>query len=254
MQLFKELLRNDIKNRYTGSMLGIIWSVVHPLSSLLVYYFIFSVILKMKIGTAYEGVSFTFWLLAGILPWFLFSEVLSRATGCIIDNASIIKKIVFPSQILPTVSFFSGLVNHFITIILFIIGVFIFNHEAVNMNLWLLLVYLVPLFLLTTGLSMITASLNVFLRDIGQLIGIVLNIWFYMTPIIYPISAVPVNFKPYIIWNPVYPITEGYRLLFFKAQLIDSWALTYTFLVSTLIFIIGYFIFSKLKKSFADVL
>ncbi|WP_169833424.1 ABC transporter permease [Paenibacillus oryzae] len=254
MQLFKDLLKNDIKNRYTGSILGLAWSIIHPLSSLLIYYFVFSVILKMKIGNEYADVSFTFWLMAGILPWFLFSEALSRSTNIVLDNSSIIKKMVFPAQILPFVMFSSALINHLITVILFIIGLYTFNPSAVNMNLLLFPVYLVPLFLLTTGLSMITASLNVFLRDIGQFIGILINVWFYMTPIIYPISAVPEEFREVLVWNPMYSIIEGYRMLFFKAELVDINSLLYTSLISVILFALGYALFSKLKKSFADVL
>lgn len=252
--LFKDLLINDIKNRYTGSILGIMWSVVHPLSSLLIYYFVFSVVLKMKLGTEYGDVNFTFWLMAGLLPWLIFSEVLIRSTSTVIDNSNIIKKTVFPSEILPVVIFFSSLFNHCVTIILFLIGLYFFNDSVIEINLFILPLYLLLLFLFTMGLSWLTSSLNVFLRDVGQLVGITVNIWFYMTPIIYPFNVVPEQLKRILVLNPIFPITEGYRMLFFKGQFIEINLLIIDLLVGVIVFLFGYLVFMKLKGSFTDVL
>jgi ABC-type polysaccharide/polyol phosphate export permease len=251
--LFKNLLINDLKNRYSGSLLGLMWTVIHPLASFFIYYFVFSAILKVKLGFDYSEVNFSLWLFCGLLPWLFFSETVIRSTSSVLENANLVTKTIFPSQVVPVVISVSSFINHIIALIIFMIGLFWVGGQGIT-NIILLPLYLVPLILYTIGISWITASLNVFLRDIGQVIGVLINIWFYLTPIIYPINSAPEEIKVYLNWNPMMPIVEGYRQLFFKGEMIDLNTYIWDTLGGLMVFILGYFVFMKLKKSFADVL
>ncbi|MDI4650294.1 ABC transporter permease [Cohnella hashimotonis] len=251
--LIRNFVLKELKNKYAGSFLGFLWSLVHPLTIMGVYSVVFSWMLKTRLGEEVGTSNFPVWLYAGLLPWTLFAESLSRATSSVLDHANLIKKTIFPSEILPVALLLANCVN-------FLIGLTIllcFNLIVGGSFTWgvfLIGVYFIPLFLLTLGMSWIVSCLNVYFRDMGQLVGVFVNIWFYATTIIYPLSVVPQRLHPYFQLNPLVQVVEGFRSALFKGQLISDNKLIYLYASSFVLFIVGQFLFQKTKKGFVDVI
>lgn len=247
------LVVRDIRARYIGSFLGIFWSVIHPLSQLLIYYFVFSIILKVKLGPEYGGTHYAIWLIVGLLPWMLFSEVVVRSPGAVLDQANLIKKTVFPSEILPFSHFAAALVNHFIALVIVIIFIALFD-VGLSLRAILVIPYLAGIGIFAMGVSWILSAANVFLRDIGQVIGVVINIWFYFTPIIYPKNLIPSPYHKWVELNPMLHIVEGYRMALLGQTIPDPFGFFYLSLIGIIFFAVGGLVFKKLKPAFADVL
>lgn len=251
--MIRRLVVRDIRSRYVGSFLGVFWSVLHPLFQLLVYYFVFSVILRVKLGPEYKGTHFAIWLIVGLIPWMLFSEVVVRAPGAVLEQADLIKKMVFPSEILPLSHLATALVNHFI--VLGITIVFIAGFDVgLSFKMALIIPYLTGVSVFAMGLSWVLSGLNVFLRDIGQVIGVLTNIWFYFTPVIYPMSLIPKQYQALFRLNPMLHAVEGYRMALLGQTAPSSSGIIYLLIVGCCFFVIGGMVFKKLKPAFADVL
>jgi ABC-type polysaccharide/polyol phosphate export permease len=171
----------------------------------------------------------------------------------VLEQANLIKKMVFPSEILSIVQLAAALINHLIAIGI-LIGFFLVTGDRISWKIFMTLPYLLLLSLFTTGISWILSSLNVYLRDIGQLIGVVVNIWFFLTPIIYPRHLIPDSLHGLFVFNPMLHIVDGYRMALLGEAEIDVIGLLYLMLVSLSIFTIGGLTFKKLKPAFADVL
>jgi ABC-type polysaccharide/polyol phosphate export permease len=243
----------DIRSRYVGSFLGLFWSVIHPLSQLVIYYFVFSVILKVKLGPEYGETHFVIWLLVGLLPWIFFADVATRSPGAVLEQANLIKKTVFPSEILPLSHLVAALINHLITFFILIVFVF-FVEGSLSWKVVGVLPVLMAVGLFALGLAWILSSLNVFLRDIGQVVGVLINLWFYLTPVIYPIHLIPNPYRSLLQWNPMLHAVEGYRKAVLGQAAPSPFGLLYLTGVGLLLFGIGGWIFKKLKPAFADVL
>ena len=245
----------DIKSRYAGSILGILWSVLHPAALIFTYYFVFSVVLKIRLGPEFDDANFTVWLISGLLPWIFFSDVLSRSSSVIVNNRNLITKTQFPSEILPLITLISGLTNHLITISLFMLIATCVSAISPSFSMLLILPYTIITCIFALGLAWIISSINVYLRDIEQLIGILLNLWFYFTPIIYPISSVPEKYINLLKINPLFHISDGYRMILLnKLDLLSINGLSYIFVVSIAVLGLGGIIFKKLKGGFGDIL
>jgi len=243
----------DMKKRYVGSLLGIFWSVIQPLTQLMIYYFIFSVVFKIRLGPEYGGTHYAIWLIAGLLPWLFFAEVMNRCPSSVLEQSSLIKKMVFPSEILPIVTLSAAIISHLIGMII-LIGLLVVLGGAISIKILLVIPYLFALGLFALGISWILSSLNVFLRDIGQVIGVVINIWFYLTPIVYSRQFVPGLLQKAFKLNPMLHIIEGYRMALLGKTDMDVTGLSYTLAVGTIFLVIGAFTFRRLKPTFADVL
>lgn len=247
------MAKRDIKSRYIGSMLGLVWSIIQPLTTFAVYYFVFSFILKVRLSPD-TNINFAAWLMCGLLPWLFFAETLSRSANILLDNSTLITKTNVDSEMLPIMLITSNFINHLIGLVmLFVIGLSL-NLFKFEVSVLRLPIYMMLLIYFSIGLSWITSSLNVFLRDIGQLIGVILNVWFYATPIVYPYYQVSDNILKIIKLNPLYFIVEGYRNAIFNDSPINWNGIIYLFSVSTILFIIGGLVFKKLKNDFGDVL
>jgi ABC-type polysaccharide/polyol phosphate export permease len=253
--MIKTMVLRDMKSRYAGAFLGMVWSFIQPLALIGTYYFVFSVVFKARLGAEYGNASFTIWLISGLLPWLFFSEVVSRGTSTVVSNASLITKTVFPSEILPLVTLISGLVNHLITIgILLILGLAL-GVVKLSFALFLIIPFMLLMGLFALGASWFLSSVNVYLRDVEQVIGIILNLWFYFTPIVYTISRVPERFRVILKLNPVLFIVEGYRAAFIgEINTISLYGSLYALVMCLVVFSIGGFVFRKLKSGFGDVL
>ena len=188
--LIRTMVWRDLLGRYRGSFAGIFWSVLNPLLLMATYYFVFGVVLQARFGGDPSREGFVLYFLAGMLPWLPFSEALGRAPGVLVEHATFIKKLVFPVETLPVNLVVSGLVTQVFAIILFLAGLLLFRGEIPAAALWLPLL-LVPQVLLTMGLCWLLSALGLLFRDLGQLMGFLLTVWFFLTPICYPEESVP---------------------------------------------------------------
>lgn len=251
--MIRSMVIRDIRARYIGSFLGIFWSIIHPLTQLITYYFIFSVVLKMRLGPEYGGTNFAIWMVAGLLPWMLFAEVMTRSPGAVLEQSSVITKMIFPSEILPLAHLAAAVINHLIGVLIFIGFLLVFGY-GISLKILLIVPYLLAIGIFVLGISWILSSLNVFLRDIGQIIGVFVNIWFFLTPIVYPRELIPENFQVLYGLNPMLHAVEGYRAALLGRADVDTASLLYLLLLGLTTFALGGLVFKKLKPAFADVL
>jgi lipopolysaccharide transport system permease protein len=250
--LLKNLVIRDLKHRYVGSVGGFMWSVIHPLVSLISYTFVFTVILKVQQGPEFGTDSFAIFFFCGFLPWFLFSDTIMRNCGVISDNAPLITKTIIPPEILPISITISNFVHHMIglAILLVVMALFYSIHLSA---LWIIL-YLGMTLLLAQGLGWIVAGLQVFVRDTIQALQILLFLWFWFTPVLYPLNRLPPEVRPYAELNPMAIIVTGYRNSLLHLAQPDFSKVAVVLAASILIFVIGAVLFRHAKPAFPDVL
>ncbi|NIA08910.1 MAG: ABC transporter permease [Nitrospiraceae bacterium] len=250
--LFKEFFSREIHGRFAGSMGGSFWLLVTPLSQILIYSFVFSVVLKIRLSRQEVGTgSFVLFLLAGLFPWMAFSEGLTRCTGILIENANIITKVVLPIELLPTVGLSASFFVNGVGMSLFVVYL-MWAHFLSWTWLWLSLLILL-FFLFALGLAAFLSALCVFLRDTQQILPIIIFIWFYLTPIIYPISMIPSRFHVYLYFNPVFPFIALFQGILLN-QTMDPRLLGIAAIWTLVSLFFGTFFFERLRHSFADVL
>jgi len=255
--LLRTLVRRDLEARYKGSVLGNLWPLVNQLSQLLIYTYVFAIVLKAKLslpGIPENNFTYGLWLFAGLLPWIAFTGGFIQAASSVIGQPNLVKKVVFPLALLPLVPVLSAFIESAFGMIALIIFVALTTHTLHTTLTLLPLVWLTQL-LLTAGLGYVAAGLTVFLRDIPQALGVILNIWFYMTPIIYPASAIPEGFRSWIFWlNPIATISEIYRDIVLVGEIkhLNEWGAA--FAISFTIFCLGFNVYKRLRPAFADVL
>ncbi|GAA6618193.1 ABC transporter permease [Scytonema sp. NUACC26] len=255
--LLRILVRRDLEARYKGSILGNFWPLLNQLSQLLIYTYVFSVILKVKLNLkALPDNNFTFglWLFAGLLPWIAFSGGLIQAASSVVSQPNLVKKVVFPLALLPLISIFSAFIESSFGLMALIVFVAVNSHTLPSTLALLPLIWL-PQILLTAGLAYLAAGLTVFLRDIPQTLGVLLNIWMYLTPIIYPASAIPQEWRNWVFWvNPMTAIVEVYRDLVLVGEVKHwgEWGVASTIAIA--VFFGGFWCYQRLRPGFADVL
>lgn len=251
--MIRSMVIRDMRARYVGSLMGFFWSVLHPLTQLILYYFVFAVILKVRLGPEYGGTSFALWLIAGLLPWLFFAEVVTRAPSTVLNQSNLIKKMAFPSEILPIVNLAVALVSHLIGLSILLVFLLIFG-DGISWKIFWILPYMLLAVIFALGISWLLSALNVFLRDVDQIIGVVVNIWFFMTPIIYPRHAVPKILQGFFELNPMFHVVEGYRMALLGKTAMDATGYAYLLFMSLAVIILGGLTFRRLKPAFADVL
>ncbi len=251
--LVSMMVRRDLAQRYRGAAMGVIWALLQPLCMLLLYTFVFSVILKVKYGSDTTTGSFALYLFCGLLPWLAFSEAVTRCTSVILENANLVRKVVFPLEILPVNVVTAALVTQGIGSII-LIGAILVAGIQPSWTWFLVPLLLVPQIMWTLGLGWLLASVGVYVRDIGQMIGLLLTAWMFLTPIYYPASLIPERFKLLVDLNPLAAIVEAYRALFLQSPFPDLRAMLIAVLGGAAVFILGHAWFFKTKKGFADVL
>ncbi|MCF8127562.1 MAG: ABC transporter permease [Deltaproteobacteria bacterium] len=245
-------MRNEIKGRFAGSMGGFVWSLLIPLANLLIYIFVFSVVLRVRLKPMETGTdSFAVYFLTGLLPWSAFSEALSSATDAFLSRANLITKVSFPLEILPM----SGVIVPFLLnglgFVMFLVYLIFKGYFHVAW-MWLPLVVAIHM-VFTLSMVSLVASLSVFLRDIKQFIGTALSLWFFLTPIIYPLTMVPEKLRWVIKLNPMYPFIELYHQTLLH-HYISFTMLTYAAILTLLCFVGSAIFFERSKYAFADVL
>ncbi|GAM08932.1 teichoic acid translocation permease protein TagG [Geobacter sp. OR-1] len=251
-QLIMEMTRRDFSAKYLGSYLGMLWAFVHPTVYIAILCFVFGYVFKSQ---PVSGVPYIIWLSAGIIPWFFFSDALTSATGSILENSFLVKKVAFSIGILPLVKLFSTLVIHIFFLALILV-LCIFYSSPFTIHLLQLPYYLFATLVLLTGLSWLFSSLIIFLRDVGQLVSMALQFLFWGTPIFWSVKLLPQKYQPIIKLNPVVYIVEGYRdSLINRVWFWEHWLQTvYFWGISMLIFLLGAVVFRRLRPHFADVL
>lgn len=255
-QLISQMTKREVIGRYKGSTMGLAWSFFNPVFMLVVYTFVFSEIFKSRWGGNGGDESktqFAVLLFVGMIVFTLFSEVLNRAPVLILSNINYVKKVVFPLEILPVISMGAALFHSLISVGVLLAAFVLFNGYLHWTVILVPLVFL-PLVFLALGLSWILASLGVFLRDVGQTIGIVTSVLMFLSPVFYPISAVPERFRPFIMANPLTFIIEQAREVLVWGHTPDWAGLGAYTLAATVIAWGGFAWFQKTRKGFADVL
>ncbi len=257
VNLLKSLVHRDLAARYQGSVLGNLWPLINQLSQLLIYTYVFSIVLKVKLnleGMAANNLTFGLWLFAGLLPWTAFMTGLLQSANAVISQPNLVKKVVFPLGLLPLVPVLSAFVESSMGLMALIVLTGVITQTFYS-TLWLLPLAWLPQLLLTAGLGYLVAGLTVFLRDVPQSLGVITNLWFYLTPIVYPVSIIPMPWRSWIFWlNPLAAIAETYRDLILVGQM-RHWGEWLTALViSLLIFGGGLWVYRRLRPAFADVI
>jgi lipopolysaccharide transport system permease protein len=251
------LARREALGRYKGSLLGIAWSFLHPLLMLAVYTFVFSTVFKARWsgGGAGDGstLEYALHLFAGILIYTLFAECVTRAPALVLANVNYVKKVAFPLEVLPWVSLGAALFHFAVGLLIWLVFHAAFFGTP-PVTALLLPVVLAPLILFILGLCWLLAALGVYLRDVGQIVGILTSALIFMSPIFYPLTALPETLRPYLYLNPLTPAVEQVRAVLIFGRLPD-WHMFGTFLaVSIMVAALGFAFFQKTRKGFADVL
>jgi len=254
-QLIAQMTQREVMGRYKGSIMGLAWSFFNPVFMLTVYTFVFSVIFKSRWGVEGEEskTQFAVVLFVGMIVHSLFAEVLNRAPGLILANVNYVKKVVFPLETLPVIAMGAALFHTLISLAVLLVAFVMFNGSLQWTAIFTPLV-LLPLVILTLGLAWMLASLGVFLRDVGQTIGIITTVMMFLAPVFYPITAIPEEFRSWLLANPLTFIIEQAREVLIWGNSPDWVGLGIYLLVASVVAWGGYAWFQKTKKGFADVL
>ena len=252
-QLIMQMTKREVVGRYKGSVMGLAWSFFNPVFMLVVYTFVFSLIFKSRWGGDESKTLFALVLFGGMIVLSLFSEVLNRAPSLILSNVSYVKKVVFPLEILPVVAMgvalFHGLVS---------LGVLMFAFVLFNGYLHWTVIFtplvLLPLVVVSLGLAWMLAALGVFLRDVSQTISIITTVLMFLSPVFYPVTAVPEEFRSFIMANPLTFIIEQAREVLIWGHLPNWIGLGIYTVAAIVVAWAGYALFQKTRKGFADVL
>jgi lipopolysaccharide transport system permease protein len=250
--LLRQFVRRDFESRYAGSMLGFLWSLLLPAWQLLLFTFVFATVLKISLlGERTEN--FGVFLFCGLIPWLAVHEGVSRAATAITDNGNLVKKIHFPAEILVLSVILGAVVHQAITT-----GVFLLVLLGLGELSWAtlpILLIAVPLQIaLTLGIGLLVATIHTFLRDVAQLLGMILMGWFYLTPIVYPLNQVPESLQTALALNPMTAIVDLYRSALLGGPLPGWQRLLPLPLAALLFLLIGGWLFRRSKRAFADEL
>jgi len=254
-QLIIQMTKRDVIGRYRGSVMGLLWSFFNPLLMLAVYTFVFSVIFKSRWGTGGSGskTEFALVLFAGLIIFNLFSECVTRAPSLIVGNTNYVKKVVFPLEILLVVTLGSAMFHFFISLLVWLLFYLIF-FGIPPATILLVPLELLPLILLTLGIGWLLASLGVYLRDVSQVIGVIITVLMFLSPIFYPLEALPEKYRSFLYLSPLTDVIEKSRDLMIWGKGLDWGGWTFFSLVSVTIAWLGFVWFQKTRKGFADVL
>ena len=246
-ELLKTNVKKEIRGKYKNSFLGVLWSFLNPLLQILVYAIVFQMILKNP------QENYALFICCGLIPWTFFSSAISRSAFTMVENGNLLKKVYFPREILPISIVTSEAVNFLISTII-IIAFVIFGGLGLSKYIVFYPLVLLAQYLLLIAISLIVSSISVYVRDLQHLIGVALQLLFYATPIVYAADAIPADFQWILKLNPMTYIIEAYRDMFYTQTTVDVSALLILIAISLVGCVIGYMIFNKLQKGFAEQL
>ncbi len=242
----------EMQARYAGTLAGLVWSVVHPLMMILTYWFVFSVGFKAK---PTGNVPFIIVFLCGLIPWMTFSEAVMASTIAITGNTLLVTKTIFPTEILPVVNLAASMASQVIMLGILMILLAVYG-IGFSLYIFQFLYFLVAMSIFCIGLGWIVSALNVFYRDVSQIMSVMLNMWFWLTPIVWQAGMLPDRFRFLLKLNPMYYIVEGYRMSFIDhVGFWQHWRQGgYFWTVNLIVFAVGGLLFRKLKPDFPEVL
>jgi lipopolysaccharide transport system permease protein len=254
--LLWQFSRRIVEAKYRGSLLGLIWTFVQPLMMLIVYTFVFSVVFKAKWGVGIEDEGkgmFAVVMFCGMSLYNLFAESVNTSCMCVTSNANLVKKVIFPLEILPAAQVLASFLLGMVWFVLLFFGSWLVM-GFVGWTMLLFPVVLFPLMIFSLGISYFVAALGVFVKDTFYAVGVVLQILFFATPIFYPIAAVPEKFRWILEWNPLTVYIEQMRNVFLYGKMPDWQFLGIAVLLSLMVMQLGFFFFMRTKRGFSDVL
>jgi ABC-type polysaccharide/polyol phosphate export permease len=249
--LLKEMVVRDLRSRYAGSGLGIVWAFALPVLWMLLYTAVFAVILRAPVDRGFA--SFPEFLMAGLLPWMAVQEGISRSASALTDNAAMVKKMVFPIETLILSVVLAAVVNEVIGLAVYAVYVALVGHFSIGWALLAIPALLLQV-LLTFGIGCIAATVTTFVRDAMQAITIALTVVFWATPIVYPGSLVPARFRPILTVNPLTHLTEWYRRAFTLHTLPEPSSVIYLTVFSLAAAVFGALLFARARPHFADLI
>jgi lipopolysaccharide transport system permease protein len=246
-------IKRDFQSRYQSSFLGALWLILQPLSMIAVYTIVFSNLMKARLPGELGEYAFSIYLCSGLLTWGLFSEVLLRSRSMFIENSNLLKKQNFPRVCLPIIVSSIAVVNFVIIFSLFILFLILIGKFNI-----LSLAYMIPILILqlvfSAGLGFFVGLLNVFVRDVGQFIDVILQLGFWATPIVYSVDILPESFKKYIYINPMARIIHCYQEIFLHHRMPDYSFLTPVLIITVVVCLLGYLFYLRCNKELVDEL
>jgi lipopolysaccharide transport system permease protein len=252
-ELILSLTKREMLARYRGSVLGLIWAFLTPLAMIAIFTLIFAGIFSARFGSNDSHWNYALYLFCGLLPWMMFQDAVQQSATTIVAHANLVKRVVFPLETLPVSQALAALGTQLFGTIALVIAATAIQRE-IHPTILLFPLLLIPQLLFTLGAAWLIASLGVFLRDIAQGITLILMVWMYLTPIMYPESIVPERFRMLINLNPFTALVRNYRRLFLEGGGPDWMGLAYFTVIAVIVFVFGYWWFARTRKNFADVI
>lgn len=246
-------VKREFQSKYRNSLLGAAWTVINPLAMIVVYTVIFSQVMRAKLPGVDNTFAYSIYLCAGVLTWGLFAEIVGRGQGVFLEHANLIKKISFPRICLPAIVVINACINFAIVFSLFIIFLLITDSFPGSVFIAFFPILIIQISF-SIGLGMIVATLNVFFRDVGHFFSILLQFWFWFTPVIYPVTILPQELRSYIAWNPMTPIISSYQNIFVNGVLPDWPSLVFPAVLAAALCIFGMHLFRKHAAEMVDEL
>ncbi len=246
-ELLKTNIKKEVRGKYKGSWLGIIWTFLNPLLMLAVYALVFPYILRVKVE------NYTIFMIVALIPWNFFTTAIQSGTGSVVANGNILKKVYFPREIIPISITTSQLVNFLITCIIMFIFI-LFSGVGFSIHIFLMPLLILIQYIITLALTFILSALTVFVRDVDHFVSVALTLGFYATPIVYQASMLPEKFQWILKINPLAQLIEAYRAILYYHELPNFVSIGIWGLLSVLFLIVGYIVFKNLEKSFVEEL
>jgi len=251
-RLMGSMVRRDIMARSRGSFGGTLWAFLNPLLLMATYFFVFGVVLQTRFGADNSRTGYVLYFLAGMLPWLAFSEAVGRSPYVILEYRSFVKKIVFPLETLPVNLVVSGIVTEAFALLIFVGGLLAVRGAVPGSVVWLPLL-IAPQVLFTAGLCWILAATGVYVRDLGRIMGYLLTLWFFLTPICYPESQLKEAVRV-LRWNPLFTLVKAYRAVLLENQAPSAKGVVALWIVAVVMAVAGYAWFHRFRNTFADVI
>lgn len=247
-EMVYSLIRQDLRGRYKGSVLGFLWTFLNPLLQLMVYTFVFSAIMKQGIEDFY------IFLFVAFVPWLFFSTSVSGGARAVINRQDLVKKMYFPRQILPIAFVTVNFINMLLSFVIVFLALAVSGRGIAFDKLYFLIPTMIVEYVLALGITMLTAGLTVFFRDLEYILGIVTMAWMYITPIMYPESMVPEKYRVIFSLNPITPIIRCYRTVLYYKETPKLLDMGMSLLIALVILVVGNIVFERVQRRFAEEL
>ncbi len=248
---YRELLKNNIKKeirgKYKGSWLGVVWTFLNPLLMLLVYSIVFPYILRVNVE------HYTIFMMVALVPWTFFTTAVQTGTGSVVENGAILKKVYFPREIIPISVVTSALINFLITCIIMFLFI-LFSGVGFSVHLLLFPGLVLIQYIITLAIVFVLSAINVYIRDVDHFVSIIITLAFYVTPIVYKADMLPAKFSWALKVNPMAQLIEGYRAILYSHEMPDVRMLGIWAIISLVILVIGYVIFKRSERKFVEEL